>query len=208
MSKMVCISNNCLGGNLYKHVFKSEYTSPFIWSRITNPEFIFLLDNFKTIDFSSVHSEFYANEGCYKLIVDGKIKILYPHYHVSNDDTIRVEGEDVYYKNINDYTLEKYKSRLEKMQGELAQNTPLLLCYQDAFNAERYGIMNEQTIYKILEHSHEFAKTIILTRYDMFRSFNNDNVYVDILPEHIPPMKYINANKPKLLNFLGLSNTQ
>lgn len=48
---MNIITNNCLGGFIYRDILKTEYQNPFIWTYIKTNEFIFLCENYNKINF-------------------------------------------------------------------------------------------------------------------------------------------------------------
>lgn len=50
---MHIISNNCLGGYIYRDSLKQEYSTPFIWCKIKEDSFIPLTENLYKIDFTN-----------------------------------------------------------------------------------------------------------------------------------------------------------
>ena len=54
---MNIITNNCLGGFIYRDILKTEYQNPFIWTGIEIEKFIDFVDNFDKIDFTNVMIE-------------------------------------------------------------------------------------------------------------------------------------------------------
>lgn len=51
---MFIISNNCLGGFIYRDILHTQYASPFIWTSIQPDDYIRLIDEFDTIDIENV----------------------------------------------------------------------------------------------------------------------------------------------------------
>jgi len=47
---MNIISNNCLGGFIYKDFLQIKYENPFIFSLMDYDDFLYLLENYETID--------------------------------------------------------------------------------------------------------------------------------------------------------------
>ena len=47
---MFIISNNCLGGFIYRDILKTQYASPFIWTSVHPDEYIQMIDEFANID--------------------------------------------------------------------------------------------------------------------------------------------------------------
>ena len=81
---MNIISNDCIGGRVYNE-YNSKYENPFIWSCITTDDFIYLMDNFYSIDFYNIKCEFlneelYNNKNIPQIIIDGKICLQFIHH--------------------------------------------------------------------------------------------------------------------------------
>ena len=125
---MNIISNNCFGGYIYKNVLKTEYTTPFIWSRIYNDDLIKLLSNFKTINFNNIELKKKGKnlEDGFYIEIDNLIKVYYNHYKfdkncnkpILKDDctnSINNWSIDIHYNKIWEYIIEKYNNRLNRM---------------------------------------------------------------------------------------------
>lgn len=110
---MSLISNSCVTGYLYKDYFKIPFQNPFIWSYIDINSFINLMINYQTLNYNNIKME-----NTNHIIIDGLVDVHYLHYvkdstynvptYIKSDNTIR-------YKNIEDYVIDKYKSRLKRM---------------------------------------------------------------------------------------------
>lgn len=87
------ISNNCVGARYYENM-GACFENPFMWVSIKLKDFIYLIENFDTIDFFNVNSyltmgEFYKDDvsflncdsRCCTSLIDNNIKIYYIHHH-------------------------------------------------------------------------------------------------------------------------------
>ncbi len=124
---MNIISNNCLGGFIYKDFLQIKYENPFIFSLMDYDDFLYLLENYETIDFENFElikeSEKFENFG---IIIEGKIKVRFIHSKFDKEckiPTIKVFHDektmrtvtDIYYNKIWEYIVEKYLSRIKRM---------------------------------------------------------------------------------------------
>jgi len=112
------ISNNCVGARIYQ-LKKDVYETPFTWCLITPSDFLYIYENFESIDFKNAKV---GNDGrWYFMCVDGKVRIYYPHYRYDkNCKSPTKKGTDelnLYYCKIDDYITEKYKTRVLRMTG-------------------------------------------------------------------------------------------
>lgn len=112
---MYVIASDCVGGYLYQSV-DEYYNNPFIWSVICPSDMKLLIDNFHLIDFNNIKlvwSELFPN--CYKIRIDGKIHIHYPH-NVYKKDAAKIykANGNNYWCNAGDLTLSNYKKRLAR----------------------------------------------------------------------------------------------
>ncbi|WP_296864374.1 hypothetical protein [uncultured Methanobrevibacter sp.] len=119
---MIFIASDCVGARMYEQL-NMQFNNPFCWSRLSYHDFIFLANNLNDIDFNKIDINLIndpakdKNKNMVGLIrIDNKINVLYPHYiqnskysHPTKNNT------DVYYNNITSYILEKYMSRLNRM---------------------------------------------------------------------------------------------
>jgi len=115
------ISNNCLGGYVYRDILKEEYQNPFIWTRLDNIDFINLLENFDTLNFKNIEL-FKESDKLekFRLKIDNKIKLQFNHYLFdSNYNKPTIIGIDVHYNKIWEYIANVYLRRLNRMQKEI-----------------------------------------------------------------------------------------
>lgn len=115
---MFIVGNDCTGARIYQ-VKDREYDNPFMWCLIPPKSFSFLYHNFKNIDFNSIEIKKYGD--WYKIVIDGKVDVYYPHYRFDKNckkPIIGKSGIDVYYEKIDEYIVEKYRTRLKRMKGE------------------------------------------------------------------------------------------
>lgn len=119
-SNINIIGNNCIGGFLYKNLFKMEYQNPFIWIRILNNHFINLIENFEIIDFKNYELKAYKTLDDFRLLIDNKTEIEFVHMKFEqNASTPIVDGVFVYYNKIWEYIIEKYEARLKRMKSSI-----------------------------------------------------------------------------------------
>ena len=126
---MNILTNNCLGGFIYRDILKTEYKNPFIWTGIEIDNFIDLVDNFEKIDFTNVKLE-KRGEGLKNnifTVIDDKYTFRNGHIVFSiNDDVPRIMNDpnqldsiNVYYNKPWRYILEKYDKRVERMDDNI-----------------------------------------------------------------------------------------
>ena len=135
---MNIISNNCIGGFIYRDIIKEEYKNPFIWSFIKTDAFLDMCENFNTVDFSNVE-DYIDDTSIYLenrtgLIIDGKYPLAFHHVwldpNYTTPTTVKGWGNDINVK-CNDpkmYIREKYFKRLNRMKTE----DKLIFCFYDA----------------------------------------------------------------------------
>ena len=86
---MNIISNNCIGGFVYRDILHTQYTNPFIWTAITdNSSFLKFCENFDKIDFQNVSittdtTSIYAQNKTALLIDDQYILCFHHVWHDS-----------------------------------------------------------------------------------------------------------------------------
>lgn len=109
------IANNCTGSRLYQQI-GMQYGNPFMWSIISPEDFLYLYNNYYDINYWNY--EIGKKNGSYKLIIDGKINVLYVHYKYGEEDVVPTRKNndmDIFYNKIEDYIIEKYEKRLKRM---------------------------------------------------------------------------------------------
>ena len=121
---MQIISNNCLGGYIYRDILNEEYQNPFIWSKITEPNFITLLEHLNKIDFNKYELKKNGTnlKDGFHVLVDNKIHINYSHFIFDPTcNNPKTDGVSVYYNKIWEYIIEKYEKRLKRfnLQDEI-----------------------------------------------------------------------------------------
>jgi len=114
---MNIISHNCTNGRIYQ-MKGLKYENPFVWCIIPPQDFLYLYNNYGVLNFRKIEIEKEGDD--YKVVVDGKINVYYVHY--KHDETaekpIKRTPIDVYYNKIEDYIIEKYFNRLERMKDK------------------------------------------------------------------------------------------
>ncbi len=116
---MNIICTNCVGSRLYQEL-DIQYNNPFMWCIMSYDSFRILMTNFYNINFNEFR--FTDENGISSIVIDNKIKVLYPHYLQDDlyDTPTKIEigkydVRDVHYNDIRSYTIQKYKSRLNRM---------------------------------------------------------------------------------------------
>lgn len=117
------ISSNCISGFWYRDFIKTEYEVPFIWSNIKLSNFIFLIKNFKELDFTNIKiidsvGEFRNNEGekHLKILIDDKVSIYFTHYKENKGiEKPIIENITIFHPNIKKYAEETWHRRVSRM---------------------------------------------------------------------------------------------
>lgn len=114
---MNIISHNCVSGRIYQ-MEGLRYENPFIWCVIPPEDFYYLYKNYDKINYKNIVLEKENND--YKLIIDGKIRLYYVHYKYAEDCEIPTKKTeiDIFYNKIEEYIIEKYFTRLERMKDK------------------------------------------------------------------------------------------
>lgn len=126
---MNIITNNCLGGFIYRDILKTEYQNPFIWTGIEIEKFIDFVDNFDKIDFTNVMIE-KEGEGLknnFFTVIDDKYKFRNGHIVFNKNDNVprimndskHLDWVNVYYNRPWEYILEKYNKRVKRMDNNI-----------------------------------------------------------------------------------------
>lgn len=114
---MNIITNNCVAAAIYQ-IKKTQFTNPFMWTLMSAQDFIYLVQNFKSIDFSKIKltTDIYKEKLVYKLIVDGKLNVLYIHHKKDKTKMIPTKiKRDIWYANIENYIIDCWNRRLKRM---------------------------------------------------------------------------------------------
>ena len=125
---MNIISNNCTAGFIYKNLLNTVFENPFIWCRIFNEDFLYLIENYNKINFNDFKLQRYTENLVNKtnpfyIKVENKIDIHYSHYyfeHSANKPLIvkKGAGADFYYNKIWETVVNNYLKRLQRMKGK------------------------------------------------------------------------------------------
>jgi len=201
---MIILSNSCLGGNLYKHFLKSEYKSVFVWNAIRYIDFFEIASKFPNIDLSIKNLGIQDDSFAF-VRLKNDMKILFTHYHISENSDIVQDGEDVFSKDILLYTKAKYLSRYKRMEDAIKRKEDKILAFQDTmfeFEPKKYGPISENLVLKLLGLE-GYKKKIIMTRYKALEKLSNDNVMIKGIDAHIPPMTFLNEHKTEIKEFLN-----
>ena len=118
------ISNDCVGGYIYKDWLKTDNQNPFIWSSIDIENFIKIVKCYDDIDFRNIKCELVLNNSgiCKqgslipKIIIDDDIEVNYFHYICDKAFKAQTSRSGyTLYENIISYTIEAYNRRLTRM---------------------------------------------------------------------------------------------
>lgn len=118
------ISNDCVGGYIYKDWLKTDNQNPFIWSSIDIENFIKIVEFYNDIDFRKIKCELVLNNSgiCKqgslipKIIIDDDIEVNYFHYIYDKAFKAPTSRSGyTLYENIISYTIEAYNRRLIRM---------------------------------------------------------------------------------------------
>ena len=163
---MLLITNNCMGGFLYREL-KHEYNHPFFWGT-TGLDMLKLVTDFDNINFDNITLEKYGN--CkFKIIIDNKIEYKCLHYIFSpNDKVPRVEIPNVYYNKIWEYIVEKYTARLKRMKE--SKETPSFAIHWAACDG-----FNKTNFEEFIQNDFKY-KTVVFIPYEDYKDFKKDNL--------------------------------
>jgi len=119
---MNIITNNCLGGFIYRDILKIEYQNPFIWTSINHESLLSIIDNYENINFLNVSID-KDGEGLsnnFVTVIDDKYRICNLHIKFSREDNKpRIIGNNVYYNRPWEYIMNKYEERQKRMNTKL-----------------------------------------------------------------------------------------
>ena len=108
------IGDSCVASNITLDVLHQEYINPFCWNIIDHISFGYLIKNYKNINFNNYYLRKHPSYEEYYLIIDDNIEVLYHHYREDKKcKTIIKKDNHVYFCDIQQYIIEKYKSRLK-----------------------------------------------------------------------------------------------
>ena len=188
---MNIISNTCLGAYIYRDILKTEFKNPFIWTFIRPKHFLTLLENYESLNFSNIHLEKRTdvlNE--FKLIIDNKLEI--ECWHMVLDPKSKTpkspDNRAIYYYKIQDYIINNYQKRLNRMTAE--NNMPTICCERfDDYINELIKICYQKK-YKLLLFTNKITE------------INNNNLLVLNYKCVDDPRILANTFSDKIKNFL------
>lgn len=139
---MNIITNNCLGGHIYKDVLNEEYKNPFIWCFL-DPYFDFI-QNYQNIDFKNYRIEKIDNKlDKFKIIIEDKYELKFVHYSFdANCDIPIINGREVRYNKIWEYVVEKYEERLKRMDKN---DEVIFMFYGNELSENEFNILKEKS---------------------------------------------------------------
>jgi hypothetical protein len=113
---MNIVSNSCIGAYLHKQFLKKPFNNPFMWTVVDFDSFVYLIENWKNINFQNY--ELVKDEKWnFSIIIDDKVKLQFVHYKFNPNyktPTLDKLGNILYYK-IWEYIVEKYEERISRM---------------------------------------------------------------------------------------------
>ena len=114
---MNIVTNNCLGGFIYRDILKTEYQNPFIWTYLKTNDFLFLCEHFDEINFKNfmIGKEGEGHKNNYVIKIDEKITLAFHHVWFDkecNEPMIKnsFHGMDIHYNKPWEYIVEKYEN--------------------------------------------------------------------------------------------------
>ena len=193
------ISNNCIGGALYRWFFEESFKNPFIWSLMFANDFIKCVNNYKNINFSNINMKIMTlNDDLYKLHqknldrkiigfnVDNFFNLWYTHYlYDKNYTSPTVIGPDTYYYRNFEYVYNKYISRLKTMESYKGNTIVVCVAYEKQdWNKDKIIQLNSEyptfivTKYKELTQTNKNKYIVYndLSDYDVWRTFYSNNL--------------------------------
>ena len=184
------ISNNCIGGFWYRDIVKTDYENPFIWCTIKLSDFIRIIENFNTINFSNAkciisEGEMVKKSGnkWTKIFLDGKYNVFFTHYKQS---TISipipiVNRLDVICPDVISYTENVWNKRSERIPYEKER---IYVFWDDSYNSD-------MSLYDFITFGKEHPESkFVLFTPDMSIEPESDNTAVlpitdyDDVPKH------------------------
>ena len=140
---MNIITNNCLGGFLYRDILKQQYANPFIWTSIDIKSYNTMFINYYNINFNNyiIKTENNTKDSFYHIIIDNNYDIRFGHILFSNSDNIpRLVNNgfsgDIYYNKPWEYINNNYLKRLKRMVE------PPVFIWFDLYETHNYDIQN------------------------------------------------------------------
>lgn len=117
---MNIIGNSCTASYIVRDLLKAPFNNPFVWCSVSEADILFTIEHFTNIQWDIIKTELYENKTFHtknvKIVIDNRIEIKYPHYCLSNAPT-KVDGINVFSKDIIEWAASKYHTRLNRMQS-------------------------------------------------------------------------------------------
>jgi hypothetical protein len=186
-------------------LLKKEYENPFIWCRVFNEDYLYLVKhyaeiNFKNFELCKFGSKIKNKTNPFYINVDNKISIHYSHYYfdcAAEKPLIikKHEGADFYYNKIWETVVNNYEKRLGRMTGE-----PIFVFNDD----QRYQpIANKKwtdIVPQLIELSKKIKnKMIIISNHYKERKENN---LLILNSKNIYPPFNLKNNERRILEFI------
>lgn len=169
---MNIVCNNCVGARLYE-VNHIQFNNPFTWCVIKTNDFIKLIKDFDKHNFNNAKFELenYYDKPYKSILVtiDDDIRLHYIHYIYDENASIpyKRNNTDILYKNILEYSYEKFHKRLKRMSFD---NIKFLY----SFNYMKYDDRNYYNILKSLDETH--VKLLCLVHENA--EYESDNIEI------------------------------
>ncbi len=195
---MNLISNCCIAGYLYQQL-NEEFKNPFQWCFISPSDLIFLIRNYKKINFSKTNFSI-SKEHKNSVIcdVDSRIRLKYIHYIYDKDITFKQSNHNIKSNRIIEYSANKYKERLKRMSEK-----PVFL-YVDKIHQSYTGDSLD-----FIKTETEYKKILITDDKDLLK-YNSNKLLVILdtgarQTDNNRPFDYANKYGKKILEFVKKS---
>lgn len=119
---MNIITQNCVGGRIYKDILKCPYSNPFIWTVIDFNSMQYLIENWGNINF--LNYELVKDDRWnFSIIIDKTVKLQLVHYKFNPNYSTptRTGPGDISYNKIWEFITEHYETRVNRMLSEKSE---------------------------------------------------------------------------------------
>ena len=208
---MLVLSNNCCAGYLYNHL-QQQYNNPFIWCRVSYDDMLYIIENFKDINWKDY--EFEKAQLCpntYNIKI-GDIRIHYPHYIFDPNAETPIKDKnfdkskydfwmgDVRYCRIWKLIDEKYNTRTNRMLTSSEQ--PCFIIRDDERFVDNHPRSKKTTIQDIINSKSSYKRIVITSNRNLIGNENCKIIYVRNVAEH--PDIHIKEHLTEIRNFFGI----
>lgn len=178
---MTIIGNDCVSARIYEQLGK-QFNTPFTWARIPYDDFIYILENFKIIDFNNFYVDLakHCKTGwdterfVGHVKIENRLDLLYSHYVQNKKHKVPTKnGLDIMYDNTINYTKEKYISRLNRMN---INDKNLFAVLHQKVDTPNYDISIENCI-DFIQRPLEFTKVAVVYDEELL-NINNTNTHI------------------------------